>query len=113
MRILLDIVHADGVIDERELFFFNQLKELFELTDEDHENVKTKNSLLALTQIKKLDDEQKQYFSKLMSKMIIVDDDINANEIAIYSVVQDFCDIKQSFEENLTEAELDHCSTSE
>ena len=25
MRILLDIIHADGIIDERETFFFNKL----------------------------------------------------------------------------------------
>lgn len=29
MRILLDIIHADGRIDAREMFYFNQLKEKF------------------------------------------------------------------------------------
>lgn len=27
MRILLDIIHADGIIDARETFFFDQLKD--------------------------------------------------------------------------------------
>lgn len=112
MRILLDIVHADGFIDERELFYFNQLKEYFELTDEDHEIVNHKNSLLALSQIRKFDEEQKSFFSKLMSKMIVIDEDINANEVAIYSVVQDFCMINQQFADNLTSEEITNCSTS-
>ena len=36
MRILLDIIHADGRIDARETFFFNQLKEKYELSDDDN-----------------------------------------------------------------------------
>ena len=81
MRILLDIIHADGIIDARETFFFNKLKEKFELQDEDHELVKSKNSLIALSQIKLLSDEQKADFAGLMSDMIIVDEDINANRL--------------------------------
>lgn len=36
MRILLDIVHADGIIDARETFFFNQLKEVLDVAEEDY-----------------------------------------------------------------------------
>ena len=42
MRILLDIIHADGVIDARETFFFNKLKEKFEIQADDYELVKSK-----------------------------------------------------------------------
>ena len=84
MRILLDIIHADGIIDARETFFFEKLKDEFGLAEEDHEVVKNKNSLLALTQIKLLDDEQKEHFAELMAQMIIVDEDINVNEMAIF-----------------------------
>lgn len=112
MRILLDIIHADGIIDERETFFYNKLKEQFELEDGDHEIVKAKNSLIALTQIKLLDEEQKKKFAKLMSEMIIVDEDINANEVAIYDVVADFCKIGVSFEENISEEKISDCSKS-
>jgi uncharacterized tellurite resistance protein B-like protein len=31
MRILLDIIHADGIIDARETFFFEQLKKELDL----------------------------------------------------------------------------------
>lgn len=112
MRILLDIIHADGIIDERETFFFNKLKERFGLEDSDYNVVKEKNSLIALAQIKLLNEGQKEEFSKLMSKMIIVDDDINANEVAIYDVVADFCNIGLSFEANIGEDKLQTCSKS-
>jgi uncharacterized tellurite resistance protein B-like protein len=97
MRILLDIIHADGIIDARETFFFEKLKDEFGLAEEDHEVVKNKNSLLALTQIKLLDDEQKEHFAELMAQMIIVDEDINVNEMAIYELVCKTCGIEAKF----------------
>lgn len=112
MRILLDIIHADGIIDARENFFFEKLKGEFGLADEDHEVVKNKNSLLALTQIKLLDEEQKERFAELMAQMIIVDEDINVNEVAIYNVVTDFCGIKKDFDESISKEDSERCSKS-
>lgn len=112
MRILLDIIHADGIIDARETFFFNKLKEEFGLSDEDHELVKTKNSLIALSQIKNMTDELKGNFARLMSSMIIVDEDINTNEVAIYEIVADFCGINISFEDVAGKENIGECSKS-
>lgn len=112
MRILLDVIHADGIIDERETFFFNKLKEEFSLGDNDYDVVKEKNSLIALTQIKLLNEEQKNSFAKLMSEMIIVDEDINTNELAIYDVVAEFCNINVKFIDNVAEDMLKECSKS-
>lgn len=112
MRILLDIIHADGVIDARETFFFEQLKKEFGLTAKDHKVVKAKNSLIALSQVRLLSEEQKKYFATLMSKMIVVDEDININETAIYEVVTDFCGINVSFEDAITPNEMKNCSKS-
>ena len=112
MRILLDIIHADGIIDARETFFFNKLKEKFKLQDEDHELVKSKNSLIALSQIKLLSDEQKADFAGLMSNMIIVDEDINANEVMIYDIVAEFCGIKVSFEAAADKGQIADCTRS-
>lgn len=112
MRILLDIIHADGIIDERETFFFNMMKEKFNLTDEDHKLVNEKNSLIALSQIKQMNEEQKNEFARMMSSMIIVDEDINANEIAIYDVVTEFCDINISFEDTVSSERLESLSRS-
>lgn len=112
MRILLDIIHADGIIDARETFFFEKLKDEFQLAEEDHDVVKSKNSLLALTQIKLLDDEQKNHFAKLMAQMIIVDEDINVNEVAIYNVVSEFCGIGKAFKDPITEKDSQRCTKS-
>lgn len=112
MRILLDIIHADGIIDARETFFFEQLKKEFGLTAKDHKVVKAKNSLIALSQVRLLTEEQKKYFAALMSKMIIVDEDINTNETAIYDVVADFCGINVSFEGSIDSGKLRECTKS-
>ena len=106
MRILLDIIHADGYIDAREQHFFNELKQLFDLEEADHESVKECNSLLALLQITGFSEEQKMGFALYMSKMIVVDGDINDNEVAIYNVVNEFCSLHKEFTDNIPEEEL-------
>lgn len=97
MRILLDIVNADGIVDVRETFFFNQLMVEFSMKEEDHKVVKEKNSLLALVQINDMNEDQKDYFSDLMTKMIVVDGDVNVNEVAVYNVIFQFCSTKKPF----------------
>lgn len=101
LRIMLDIINADGIIHEREVFLFNHLKEELALNDEDRKAVEDKNSLLALAQIREMTEEQKKYVGEQMSKMIIVDGDINVNEVDIYNVVKDFCGIKEDFDDNV------------
>lgn len=96
MRILLDIIQADGRIDAREMFYFKQLKKKFELSEDSHTDVAAKNSLMALVQIKLFDDEQKDFFADLMANMIIIDEDIDANEVLIYDVVRDFAGISKN-----------------
>ena len=103
MRILLDIIHADGRIDARETFFFNQLKDEFHLTDEDHQVVEKKNSLLALAQVKEMSAEEKEYFARLMNRMIVIDEDVNVNEVAIFELVCEYCGIRTVFENNVIE----------
>lgn len=101
LRILLDIIHADGYVDAREVHFFKELKGLFNLEEVDSLSVKEYNSLLALLQVKNFTEEQKMGFALYMSKMIVVDGDINDNEIAIYNVVNEFCSINKDFAENI------------
>ena len=97
MRILLDLVLADGRIDERETMYFKKIAEKLDLEQAARKDVDAKNSLLALTEISEFDQEQKEELSKLMGQMIIVDKDINYNEIRIYNVVNDFCKINIGF----------------
>ena len=97
MRILLDIINADGRIDVRETALFNKLAEAFELEEDSRTDVEAKLSILSLIEIKNFTPEQKKYLASLMSRMIVVDEDINVNEVAIYDVVSKFCDIPFSF----------------
>lgn len=97
MRILLDLVLADGRIDERESAFFDRIAGLLGLDNSARKDVEAKNSLLALTEISEYTQEQKEELSRLMGKMIVVDEDINYNEIRIYNVVNDFCKINIGF----------------
>lgn len=97
MRILLDLVLADGRIDERETTFFDKIAGILGLDSSARKDVDEKNSLLALTEISEYNQEQKEELSKLMGQMIVVDKDINYNEIRIYNVVNDFCKINIGF----------------
>ena len=101
MRILLDIIHADGRIDAREMFYFNQLKKTFEMPESSHKDVEEKNSLMALAQIKLFDEKQKDFFADLMGNMIVVDEDIDANEILIYDIVREFASINKAFDRKI------------
>ena len=98
MRILLDIINADGRIDVRETALFNKLSEDFELGEDAKVDVDAKLSILALLEIKNFAKCQKEFFAKLMNNMIIVDEDVNVNEVAIYDVVTKYCDIPIVFE---------------
>lgn len=98
MRILLDIINADGRIDVRETALFNKLSLDFALDEDSRSDVNAKLSILALIEIKNFSSEQKDFFSKLMNNMIVVDEDINVNEVAIYDVVTKFCGIPIEFE---------------
>ena len=97
MRILLDIINADGRIDVRETALFNKLTEDFELEEDSRTDVDAKLSILSLIEIKNFTPEQKKYFANPMSRMIVVDEDVNVNEVAIYDVVSKFCEIPISF----------------
>lgn len=101
MRILLDIINADGVIDAREIYYFNQLQEKFGLPKDSYRDVQAKNSLMALAQIKLFDESQKDFFADLMGNMIVVDEDIDPNEVLIYNVVRDFAGINKEFNQGL------------
>ena len=97
MRVLLDIIHADGRIDIRETNFFYKLLDELDLPKTSKGEISQKSSLIALLDIKNFTAEQKEYFAAMMDKMIKVDEDINVNEVAIYDVVIDYCQIPIPF----------------
>ena len=108
MRILLDIINADGRIDVRETEFYNKVATTLGLSIDEREQVAEANSLLSLLQIKYFTDEQKKFVSDVMGQQIVVDTDINVNEIAIYELVCNTCDIQQKFEDSVTKEQLEN-----
>jgi len=60
LRILTDIINADGRIGERETLLFGKLRKDFNLSEKDHKVALEKNSFLTLVQIKNLNEEQKK-----------------------------------------------------
>ncbi len=97
MRVLLDIIYADGRVDSRETSLFCKLMSELDLSEESKEQIQRKSSLVSLLDIKNFSEEQKVYFAELMDKMIKVDEDINVNEVVIYDVVMDYCGIPIPF----------------
>lgn len=98
MRILHDIILADNRIDEREQKLFTDIAKTLDLDASARQSVEKLNSLLALAIIHDFNQKQKEEFAKLMGQMIIVDKDINYNEVKIYNVVNEFCNIRVEFE---------------
>lgn len=99
MRVLLDIILADNIVDKREVVLYDKIAEELDVVN-GKQDVEKQNSLLALAIIKDFDSETKEAFAKLMGQMIVVDGDINYNEVKIYNVVSEFCKIKTGFDMN-------------
>jgi len=112
MRILLDIINADGRIDSRETFYYNKIAKNLGLTDEDRKYANEANSLLSLLQLKEFSSEQKAFAAEVMGQMIVVDEDINVNEMAIYELVCDTCDISIKFNDVVSEDQINKSTRS-
>jgi uncharacterized tellurite resistance protein B-like protein len=112
MRILFDIINADGRIVARETFYYNKISESLGLKAENRNDVNEANSLLCLLQISQFDDNQKQEMAKMMGQQIVVDEDININEMAIYNLVCKTCGIDIEFEEVVTPNQIENSTRS-
>ncbi len=110
MRILFDIINADGRIDARETFYFNKIAKMLDLTEKDRIAINDANSLLCLLELNSFNDNQKIEIAKMMGQQIVVDEDINVNEMAIYELVCKTCGIDIKFE-NVVSAEQINNST--
>lgn len=97
MRVLLDIIYADGKVDYRETALFRQLAHEMQLDDDSLQALDKKSAILSLLDVKSLSPAQKAEVAHLMDRTIRVDEDINVNEVAIYDVVIDFCKIPIPF----------------
>ena len=79
-KVLLDIVSVDEHIDARETMYFESIKQVLQLTTQDHFDILHLNTLKCLSIIKSMTIEQKTEFATMMRKMIIVDEYIDPNE---------------------------------
>ena len=112
MRILFDIINADGRIVARETFYFNKIASMLNVSEEERQCVNEANSLLSLLQIKGFDEDQKIEMAKMMGQQIVVDKDINVNEMAIYELVCSTCGIDIKFEDVVSQEQLENSTRS-
>lgn len=93
VKILMEIISADGKIDVRETFYFEKVKKELALDSSDHYKINGLNSLVCLSTIKSMEDDQKHVFAEMMKTMILADEEINENESIIFDNVCSFCAI--------------------
>ena len=93
VRLLLDIIRIDEKIDERETLYFEKVKKELSLSPEDHFKVKDFSTLLSLSILKDMTDEQKGKYASLMKDMILADGVIEPSELMAYEDICKFCDI--------------------
>lgn len=92
-KVLLDIVSVDEHIDARETMYFENVKELLNLTTQDHYDILHLNTLKCLSIIKLMAIEQKTEFATMMRKMIIADGYIDPNEATSFYDICEFIHI--------------------
>ncbi len=93
LRLLLDIISIDGKIDERETMYFEKVKKELNLSSEDHFKVREFNTLLSLSILKAMSEEQKQNYAMFMKNMILIDGVVEPSELYAYQDICVFCDI--------------------
>ena len=93
-KILLDILSIDENIDPRETMYFEKVKELLELSAQDHYDVLGLNTLKCMSIVKAMNEQQKMEFARMMREMIVADQFIDPNEASAFYDLCDFIGIK-------------------
>ena len=89
-KVLLDIVSVDEHIDARETLYFEKVKDVLELSTQDHFDVLHLNTLRCLSIIKTFSAPQKTEFAKMMREMILADEFIDPNEAVSFYYICEF-----------------------
>ena len=92
-KILVDIVSVDEKIDVRETLYFEKVKDLLELTTKDHFELLNLKTIMCLSTIKGMLDEQKIYFAEMMRSMVLADEYIDPKEASSFYDICDFIQI--------------------
>lgn len=97
VKILSEILHADNRVHEKEVEYLNEVIKMFNLESNHQTDIDNLGILQALSNIRILPAVQKEEIAKMMGKMIVVDKDINYNEVKMYNVFCDSCNIEKDF----------------
>ncbi len=97
LRILDDIVNADGIVKDVEVEYMNEIADSFNLTDNYMKEMKKLTTLQALSIVRTISADSKNKIAQLMGKMIVIDKDINYNEVKIYNTVCEYCNMEKDF----------------
>ena len=97
LRILNDIINADNIVKDVEVEYMNEIARSFELSDNYISEVNELVTLQALSIVRTLSADIKENIAQMMGKMIVIDKDINYNEVKIYHIVCESCNIENDF----------------
>ncbi|KGF28415.1 MAG: hypothetical protein HXN40_09145 [Prevotella histicola] len=97
IKILLEILHADGIVNDSEVEYMDEVIKSFNLDENYQSDVDSLITLEALSAIRELSVDQKDKVAKMMGKMIVIDKDINYNEVKLYNTFCKSCDIGKDF----------------
>ena len=97
-RILFDIVNADKIIHEKEIYYLKEIANSLNLVGDYEKDVKELTSFMAISKIQSLSNDVKEEIAQLMGNMIVIDKDINYNEVEVYYRVCELCNINKDFD---------------
>lgn len=97
IKILSEIMNADSIVRDSEIKYINDVIKSFGLNENYKSDIDNMMMLQALSIIRNLSSEQKTKIAQMMGNMIIVDKDINYNEVKMYNIFCESCDIKDEF----------------
>ena len=96
LRILNDIVNADSIVKDVEVYYMNEIARSFELADDFMNEVNNLVTLQALSIVRALPADLKEKIVQMMGNMIVIED-INYNEVKLYNAVCESCNIEKDF----------------
>lgn len=97
LRILVDIMNADGIIRSQETEYIDDVAQSLGLAGNYMQGVKNMDSSQAVEHAKTFSNQQKSELSKIIGRMIVVDNDINYSEVRLYNSICESCDIVNDF----------------
>ena len=94
-KVLLDIMNADGFIDEGEANYMNQLRMVIGISSEDIVEAHNISVTYSLALLQKMSIEKKIALGVMMANMIDADNDVDDRELKVFSVVHELIGIPE------------------